>query len=84
MNATKTGVRNRIHSVKPRRTQITFGTFGFATEHLAIESNQSFPISRDEIGVHVFRAGWHSFLLDQAYKYHNPSASVILSQAKNL
>src|SRR6266571_1585018 len=58
MNATKTGVRNRIHFVKPRRRQVTFRTFGFASEHVAIESNQPFPISGDQIGVHVFRAEW--------------------------
>jgi hypothetical protein len=42
--------------------------------------DQPFPISGDQIGVHVFRADWHSSLLDQPYKYHNPSADVILSK----
>src|SRR4029079_19284182 len=83
MDATKTGVRNRIHSVKPRRRQVTFGTFGFASEHFAIESDQPFPISGDQIGVHIFRADRHAFLLDRAYKYHNRSSDVILREVSN-
>src|SRR5262245_8843769 len=60
MNATKAGVRNRIHAVEPCCRQITFGAFWFASEDLSIESDQPFPISGDKIGMHVFRADWHS------------------------
>src|SRR5262249_50720847 len=65
MDTTKMAIRNRVHSVKPSRRQVTFGTFGFASEHLTIKSDQPSPISGDQIGVYVFRADWHSFLLDQ-------------------
>src|SRR6516164_10610133 len=59
MNAAKTGARNRIHSVEPRRRQLTLWTLGLTSEHFAIESNEPLPISGDKIGMHVFRADWH-------------------------
>ena len=83
MNAAKMRVRDRIHAVEPATRQIAFRTLGLASKHLGIELNQSFPVSRDQIGVNVFGADWH-FLLDKLYKYHNVSADVILSGAKNL
>src|SRR5262245_30874006 len=60
MNASETGVRNRIHSVEPRRRQITFWTFGLASEYFVIKSNEPLPISGDKIGMHVFCADRHS------------------------
>src|SRR4030095_5577462 len=63
MNAAKVRVWNRVHFVEPRRTQVALWTFGFTTEHVAIESDQSFPISGDQIGVYVFGADWHSLFL---------------------
>jgi hypothetical protein len=45
--------------------------------------NHSSPVFRNQIRVDVFGTDWH-FLLDKLYKYHNLSADVILSRAKNL
>jgi hypothetical protein len=83
MNSAQMRVWDRVDAVEPRAGQIAFRTFRFASEYFAIESNQSFPICGDQIGVHVFGANWH-FVLDRTYNYHNASAHVILSEAKNL
>jgi len=74
---------HRIHAVEPAARQIAFRAFGLAAKHLGIELNQSLPVSRNQIRVNVFGPDWH-FLLDKLYKYHNLSADVILSRAKNL
>src|ERR1043166_1167353 len=71
MTPTKTRVRNRIDLIQPYCRQIAFRTFDFASENLAIELDQPFPISGYQVGVHVFCASWHSFILGYPYKYHN-------------
>jgi hypothetical protein len=60
MNSAKMRIWNRVHSVEPRSGQVSLRPFGFASEHVAIESDEPFPISGDQIRVHVFRADWHS------------------------
>ena len=83
MNAAKMRVRDRVHAVEPASRQIAFRTLGLASKHLGIELNQSSPVFRNQICMNVLRSDWH-FLLDKLYKYHNVSADVILSGAKNL
>ena len=45
MNAAKMRIWNRVHFIEPFSTQIALGTFAFASEHVAIESDESLPIS---------------------------------------
>jgi hypothetical protein len=82
MDAAKMRVWNRVHFLKPFGRQVALGTFGFASKHFAIESNEPFPVSGNQICMHVFCADWHWFVLDKFHKYHKPSAHVILSEAK--
>jgi hypothetical protein len=63
MNAAKMRIWNRVHFLEPLGTQVALGAFGFASKHFAIESNKPFPISGNQICMHVFRADWHSFFL---------------------
>src|SRR5439155_9913622 len=63
MNAAKMRIWNRVHFIEPFSTQIALGTFAFASEHVAIESDESLPISGNQICMHVLCADWHSVLL---------------------
>src|SRR6266513_1135575 len=63
MNAAKMRIWNRVHFIEPFSTQVALGTFAFASEHVAIESDELLPISGNQICMHVLRADWHSVLL---------------------
>jgi hypothetical protein len=62
MNPGKVRIPKRGEAVEPRAGHIAFGTFGFASKHLAIESNQPFAVSCNEICVNVVGLDWHCFL----------------------
>src|SRR4029453_10473440 len=63
MNAAKTRVLKRSQLIQPGARHIAFRAPGLASEDLGIESNQSFPISGNQICVNVFGADWHYCLL---------------------
>ena len=62
MNTCKVRIRKRGKAVEPATGHIPFRARGFASEHFAIESNQSFPVSCNEICVNVLGLDWHCFL----------------------
>ena len=53
MNACKVRIRKRGKAVEPYAGHIAFRARGFASKHFAIESNQSFPVSCNQICVNV-------------------------------
>src|SRR6266700_3714091 len=63
MNAAKMRIWNRVHFIEPFSTQIALGTFAFASEHVAIESDESLPVSGNQICMRVFCADWHCLIL---------------------
>jgi len=62
MNTCEVRIRKRGKAIKPPTGHIPFRAHGFASEHFAIESNQSFPVSCNEICVNVLGLDWHCLL----------------------
>jgi len=68
MNTCKVRIRKRGKAVEPPTGNIPFRASGFASEDLAIESNQPFPVSCNQICMNVLRSDWHCFL-PEFHKY---------------
>jgi hypothetical protein len=62
MNTCEVRIRKRGKAVEPPTGHIPFRARGFAPKHFAIESNQSFPVSCNQIRVNVLGSDWHCFL----------------------
>jgi hypothetical protein len=63
MNAAKMRVLKRSQLIQPGARHIAIRGLGLASEDLGIESDQSFPISGNQICVNVFGGDWHYRLL---------------------
>src|SRR6266566_6276800 len=63
MNAGKMRVSDGVHAVKPGARQIALRAFRLASEYVNVKTNQSFPVSGNQICVNVLGLDWHCFLL---------------------
>jgi hypothetical protein len=63
MNAAKMSVLKKSQLIQPGTGHVALRRLRLASEDLGIESNQSFPISGNQICVNVLGADWHYRLL---------------------